>query len=104
MSEDDIGISGTQYTLPCAILGEDVSDFTFCPLSSIEGLWRDFRFPEGFAPRSVRFGDDFDPVEYMRVQSEFMVRNVEDIEEILEEHKEAKKAKRQASKLRTAIA
>ena len=52
----------------------------------------------------MRFGDAFDPVEYMRVQSEFMVRNVEDIEEILEEHKEAKKAKRQASKLRTAIA
>ncbi len=97
MSEDDIGIAGTQYTLPCSILGEDVEDFNICPLSSIEGLWRDFRFPEGFAPRSVRFGDAFDPVEYMRVQSGFMAKNVKDIEEIVEADVQAKKAEREAA-------
>ncbi len=95
MSEDDIMIASTQYALPCAILGEDVEDFSFCPASSIEGLWREFRFPEGFAPRSVRFGDAFDPVHYQDAFSEFMEANEKDIKKAIEEEMERKKAERE---------
>ena len=61
-SEDDRDIASTQYVLPCIILGEDVEDFSFCPKASIEALWREFHFIDGFAPHLVIFGDAFDPV------------------------------------------
>lgn len=99
-SEDDAIITANQYVLPCIILGEDVEDFSFCPLSSIEGLWNDFRFPEGFAPRSVVFGDAFDPAHYMHLFTVFAETNLHDIEVALEEEKALKRS----SKLRGAEA
>lgn len=101
LSEDDIMISATQYVLPCIILGEDVEDFSFCPKASIEALWREFRFVDGFAPRSVRFGDAFDPVHYQHLFSEFMATNLHAIEEVLEEEGQDNK---KASGLRAAMA
>jgi hypothetical protein len=37
---------------------ENELDYTFIPAGHIETFWREFRFPEGFAPHSVRFGMD----------------------------------------------
>ncbi len=65
MSEHDYDNASVQYTLPTLILGEDVDDFTTVPKSHIEGLWREFRFPDGYAPRSVRYGDEFDIGHYV---------------------------------------
>merc|ERR1712013_42056 len=58
-SEEDTHVTSNQFIFPTFILGEDAEDFTFVPAGHIEGLWRDFRFPEGYAPRSVRHQEDF---------------------------------------------
>jgi len=90
LSPDDMEVAATQYVLPCIILGTGVDDFSFCDRSAIEGLWRQFRLPDDFAPRSVRFGDAFDMTAYTTAFSGFMEDNIHDIEVILEEHLEEK--------------
>lgn len=46
-----------QYVITVLLLGEDENDFSTVPKSYIEMLWREERLPDGFTPRSVRFGD-----------------------------------------------
>jgi len=87
-SDDDTEVAATQYVLPCIILGTDVKDFSFCSRSSIEGLWREFRFPDDFAPRSVRFGEAFSMSDYGDAFRGFMEDNVHVIEEAREEEKQ----------------
>lgn len=43
----------------------------------IEGLWREFRFPEGYAPRSVRYGMDgnYDVVCYLAERERMQTNN-----------------------------
>jgi hypothetical protein len=93
-------IAANQYVLPCIILGEDVEDFSFCPKANIERLWREFRFPDGYAPRSVVFGDEFDPEHYMQMFEVFAEINLSDIRLALEEER----ARKRASELRGAEA
>ncbi len=100
LSEESQEVAAGQYTLPVLILGEDVADFSFAPASNIEGLWRFFRFPEGYAPRSVRFGDAFDPIEYERFRQENNEHNLEVVHEALEAPLPAKEEK---TKLRSAV-
>lgn len=66
-SEEQKANAAAQYVLPCLILGEDSEDFTFCSAEDIRVLWTEFRFPDGYAPRSVRFGlDSFDIAAYQQ--------------------------------------
>merc|ERR1712071_69793 len=66
-SEEQKANAAAQYVLPCLILGEDSEDFTFCSKEDIRVLWTEFRFPDGYAPRSVRFGlDSFDIAAYQQ--------------------------------------
>ena len=52
-----------------------MDDFTTVPKTNIERLWREFRFPDGYAPRSVRFGNAFNVAEYQHAQRKFAERN-----------------------------
>merc|ERR1712087_890545 len=82
-SEEDTHVTSNQFIFPTFILGEDAKDFTIVPAGHIEGLWRDFRFPEGYAPRSVRHGDAFDPECYMDERERLQTINEWTIKKIL---------------------
>jgi len=60
LSDESMHVAANQYLFPVMLLGDMVDDFTSIDTKVVEDLWTQFRFPDGFAPRSVRFGDDFD--------------------------------------------
>lgn len=86
-SEESMAVAANQYLFPVMLMGDQLDDFTSLSTDIIETFWREFRFPDGFAPRSIRFGDDFDVDAFNTVRAEWQARNIEIAEEAFEEGK-----------------
>ena len=92
LSEDSFNVAAGQYILPCLIVGTDLGPFERdvdpalrpvqkCMADDIESWWREFRLPDDYAPRSIRFGSEFDPVFYQEVRQGIQDHNFELVEE-----------------------
>jgi len=82
-----MAVAANQYLFPVMLMGDQLDDFTSLSTDTIENFWREFRFPEGFAPRSVRFGDDFDVAAFNQVRADWQAANIVIAEEAFEEGK-----------------
>ena len=80
-------VAANQYLFPVMLMGDQLDDFTSLSTETIETFWREFRFPDDFAPRSVRFGDDFDVTAFNAVRQAWQDSNIEIAEEAFEEGK-----------------
>jgi len=74
-SEEDTHVTSNQYVFPTFILGEDDQDFGVVDANHIRGLWEQFRFPEGYAPRSVRHQNAFSMECYLGERERFQTIN-----------------------------
>jgi len=86
-SEESMHVAANQYLFPVMLMGDQLDDFTSLSTETIETFWREFRFPDDFAPRSVRFGDDFDVTAFNAVRQAWQDSNIEIAEEAFEEGK-----------------
>jgi len=86
-SEESMAVAANQYLFPIMLMGDKLDDFTSLSTDIIETFWREFRFPEGFAPRSVRFGDAFDVTAFNEARQAWQTANIEIAEEVFEEAK-----------------
>mmetsp|Transcript_16056 Transcript_16056/g.25966 ORF Transcript_16056/g.25966 Transcript_16056/m.25966 type:complete len:106 (+) Transcript_16056:350-667(+) len=71
-----MAVAANQYLFPVMLLGEDATDFTTIEMRVVEDLWTQFRFQEGFAPRSVRHPDTFDFVAFNQARQDWQDENV----------------------------
>jgi len=76
MSDESHHVAGNQYLFPVMLLGDMVDDFSSIEVNIIEDFWNQFRLPEGFAPRSVRFGDDFNVTAFNAARQEWQDANI----------------------------
>mmetsp|Transcript_3900 Transcript_3900/g.7428 ORF Transcript_3900/g.7428 Transcript_3900/m.7428 type:complete len:392 (-) Transcript_3900:209-1384(-) len=86
-SEESMAVAANQYLFPVMLMGDQLDDFSFLSTDTIETFWRQFRFPEGFAPRSVRFGAAFDVTAFNEARQAWQTANIENAEEVFEEAK-----------------
>mmetsp|Transcript_20353 Transcript_20353/g.30818 ORF Transcript_20353/g.30818 Transcript_20353/m.30818 type:complete len:108 (+) Transcript_20353:1060-1383(+) len=82
-----MAVAANQYLFPVMLMGDQLDDFSFLSTDTIETFWRQFRFPEGFAPRSVRFGAAFDVTAFNEARQAWQTANIENAEEVFEEAK-----------------
>ena len=82
-----MAVAANQYLFPVMLMGDQLDDFTSLSTTTIENFWREFRFPEGFAPRSIRFGDAFNVTAFNEVRQDWQAANIEIAEEAFEEGK-----------------
>jgi len=75
-SEESMAVAANQYLFPVMLLGEDATDFTTIEMRVVEDLWTQFRFQEGFAPRSVRHPDTFDFVAFNAARQAWQEENI----------------------------
>jgi len=75
-SEESMAVAANQYLFPVMLLGDMVDDFSSIELDVIEDFWTQFRLPEGFAPRSIRFPDTFDFVAFNQARQDWQDENV----------------------------